>query len=36
MTRYRVEWDETVDSYFIHAWMAADSELRRQLTEMGN
>jgi hypothetical protein len=36
MTRYRVEWDPAVDAHFINAWIAADSALRHQLTEIGN
>jgi hypothetical protein len=36
MIRYRVEWDPIVDAQFINAWIAAESDLRRQLTEIGN
>lgn len=36
MIRYRVEWDPSVDRQFINAWIAADSALRRQLTDIGN
>ena len=36
MNGYRVEWDPTVDAEFINAWIAADSGLRRKLTDIGN
>lgn len=36
MIGFRVEWDPTVDAQFINAWIAADSDLRRKLTDIGN
>lgn len=36
MTRYTVAWDQDVEVPFMHAWLAAHSELRASLTEIAN
>ena len=36
MTRYTVLWDEDVQSQYIQAWVAGDSDTREVLTEIAN
>jgi hypothetical protein len=36
MTRYTVVWDAEVESRFIAAWLAGDSQSRSNLTEIAN
>lgn len=36
MTRYTVVWDAQVESHFIDAWIACDSQSRAVLTEIAN
>ena len=36
MTRYTVLWDENVQSQYIQAWSAGDSDSREVLTEIAN
>jgi|GEM_PF-3680905 len=36
MTRYTVLWDEDVQSHYIQAWSAGDSDTREVLTEIAD